>query len=70
MPAKGSGGITVVSPALPLKLGDVPPGTTRTVRIELNVPTTVKEFLLLEAGSLSIGDGTWKVFGDVQRLTR
>ncbi len=70
VPTKGSGRITVVSPALPLRLGDLPPGTTRTVRLELNVPTTVKEFLLIEAGSFWTDEGTWKVFGDVQRLTR
>jgi hypothetical protein len=70
VPARGFGTIKVISPAQPVKVGDLPPGVTRTFRVVLNVPETVKEFFLIEAGSFSTSLGTWKVFGDVQRLTR
>ncbi len=70
IPASGSGRIKVISPAQPLKVGDLPPGSTSTVRVVLDVPATVKEFFLIEAGTFSTTAGTWKVFGDVQRLTR
>ena len=67
---KGYGVIKVVSPGQPIALGDVAPGATRTVRVVLNVPTTVKEFLLIEAGVFWTSNGTPVAFGDTQTLPR
>jgi hypothetical protein len=49
----GTGAVTYnpsLSPALPVSLGDLAPGTSTTVRIYLNVPATVTRFSITENG--------------------
>ena len=50
LPAKGFGIITVRTPQ-PISIGDLSPGASRTVRIEMTIPGSVKEVLLVTAGA-------------------
>ena len=50
LPAKGLGIITVRTPQ-PISIGDLSPGASRTVRIEMTIPGSVKEVLLVTAGA-------------------
>jgi uncharacterized repeat protein (TIGR03803 family) len=70
VPLRGFGLIRVVSPAQPINIGDIPAGGSRTIRVVLDVPSTVKEFLLVEAGAFWTTTGTPGAFADTQTLTR
>ena len=48
--SKGFGTVIVRTP-FPVAVGDLNPGQSRTVRIELTVPPTVKEVVLVTAGA-------------------
>ena len=50
LPAKGVGIITVRTPQ-PISIGDLSPGASRTIRIEMTIPGSVKEVLLVTAGA-------------------
>jgi uncharacterized repeat protein (TIGR01451 family) len=47
----GSGTATLVSPAVPVALGNLAPGATARINIVLAVPPTVKQLSIVESGS-------------------
>jgi hypothetical protein len=57
-----------LSPRLPLALGDLAPGASRTIRIFLTVPLTVTRFSLTERGQFRDGAGTTLTFSVSQTL--
>jgi hypothetical protein len=66
---RGFGLIRVVSPTRPLALGDLTPGASTTVRIVLDVPRTVKEMLVIEAGAFWNARRQIVPFADAQPVT-
>ena len=70
LPIKGLGLVKVVSPGQPIAIGDLAPGGTRTIRVVLDVPTAVKEFILIEAGAFWTTSGTPMAFAEMQTLLR
>ena len=71
IPAAISGyGLIKVITEQPLAVGDLAPGASRKVRVILNVPTTVRELLLLEAGAFSTTTGLPVLFSDAQTIRR
>ena len=65
----GTGTVTLntsLSPALPDNLGNLNVGQAVTVRLFLNVPTSVTRFLLTENGTLSDASGTHYTFSAAQ----
>jgi hypothetical protein len=70
IPVRGLGLIRVVSPGQPISIGDLAPGASRTIRIVLDVPVAVREFLLVEAGAFWTSSGTPAAFAETQTLTR
>ena len=67
---RGYGLIRVVSPGQPVVIGDLAAGATRTIRVVLDVPATVKQFLLVEAGAYWTSAGTPAAFAEMQTLAR
>jgi HYR domain len=68
VPTKGYGRIALVSPTLPLTLGNLDAGVSHTVRITLKVPATVKQFALAEAGSYTNVKGSLYFFAQAQTI--
>ena len=61
----GSGSPTynsTLSPALPLPVGNLKPGASATLKIYLNVPSTVKRFSITESGTVQDVIGTSSAF--------
>ena len=48
----GTGSVTVNSPTLPLTIGNLAVGASTTVKLFLNVPSTVKRFTVTETGAV------------------
>lgn len=48
----GSGSVTLNSPALPITIGNLAVGASSTVKLFLNVPSTVKRFTITETGTV------------------
>ena len=46
-----------MSPRLPIALPDLAPGAAATVRLYVNVPSTMRRFSLMEGGTLVDGSG-------------
>ena len=70
LPIKGLGLVKIVSPGSRRLSVDLAPGGTRTIRVVLDVPTAVKEFLLIEAGAFWTTPGTPMAFAEMQTLQR
>ncbi len=70
VPIKGLGLVRIVSPGQPIAIGDLAPSRTRTIRVVLDVPTAVREFLLIEAGTFWTTSGTPMAFAETQPLKR
>jgi hypothetical protein len=66
VPTKGFGIPRLVSPAFPLVLGDIPPGGSRTARVLFDVPTSVKELSIVEAGTFKNSAGVLDGFLQIQ----
>lgn len=62
---RGSG-VTRLLTQLPITIGDIVPGQSQTVRVVLQVPSTVREFRLVEAGAFVTVDGRVGGFADSQ----
>lgn len=62
---KGSGFPKVRRP-MPVPAGDLNPGETRIVRVQITVPSSAKELLLIEAGAFLNVKGQPGVFADLQ----
>lgn len=54
----GSGAVTLVSPVLPVMIGNLDVGASTTLRLTLNVPATVTRFSITEGGTLKDVGGT------------
>ncbi len=67
---RGYGLIKVASPSQPIAIGDLGPGASRVIRVVLDVPATVKEFLLVEAGAYWLTSGAPAAFAETQTLVR
>jgi hypothetical protein len=55
-----------VRTGMPVSAGDLNPGETRLVRVQITVPSTIKELLLIEAGAFLNVKGQPGVFADLQ----
>ena len=58
------------SPALPITLGDLPVGVSRTIRVFLVVPVPVTRFSITENGQLQDPIGTTSPFSTSQIVAR
>ena len=67
--ARGTGIVRLVSPAQPIGVGALDPGQSRVVRIILDVPATVREIALVEAGAFFNVKTVPAVFADLQTYT-
>jgi hypothetical protein len=70
VPVRGWGLVKVVSPGQPVVIGDLALGESRTIRVVLDVPTAVKEFVLIEAGAFWTTSGTPVASAEMQTLLR
>jgi hypothetical protein len=71
VPTRGVGIPRLVSPSLsslPLNLNDLDVGSTTTVRVVFDVPATVKEVSITEAGTFTNVKGTLGAFLQAQKL--
>jgi uncharacterized repeat protein (TIGR01451 family) len=71
VPTKGFGIPKLVSPSLsslPLYLNDLDVGSTTTVRVVFDVPSTVKEVSITEAGTFTNVKGTLRAFLQTQKF--
>ena len=64
----GSGTVTYNSPPLPISLGNLSVGASTTVRLFLNVPSTVRQFSIAEAGKVTGMGGTTYSFSISQSV--
>ena len=62
---KGTG-LPTVRTAMPISAGDLNPGDSRTVRVRIAVPPSVKELLVIEAGAFLNVKGQPSAFADLQ----
>ena len=62
-------GVPKLLTALPLPIGDLNPGQSRVMRVVLEVPATVKELGLIEAGAFTDVRGVLGAFAGLQRYT-
>ena len=68
VPTKGYGRILMVSPAIPVNVGNLDSGASQTVHMTIRVPATVKQFALAEAGSYTDVKGALYLFAQAQTL--
>ncbi len=70
-PTKGSGRITVVSPAFPMiiGIGSLDVGASQMVHVVLKVPWTVKQFAVAEGGEFVNVKGALGLFAEAQSVT-
>lgn len=64
----GSGDVTLISP-LPIAVGSLAPGETRTVTVTVQIPATVRRFALAENGSFQTGNATYQ-FSEGQAIVQ
>jgi hypothetical protein len=48
----GAGSVTLISPTLPITIGNIAKGASTTVKLFLNIPSTVKRFTITETGGV------------------
>ena len=68
VPTKGYGRILVVSPAIPVNVGNLDSGASQTVHMTIRVPATVNQFVLAEAGSYTDVKGALGLIAQAQTL--
>jgi hypothetical protein len=68
VPTRGFGIPRLASPALPLNLGDLGAGGATTARVVFDVPSTVKELAIVEAGTFKNATGTLDGFLQIQTI--
>jgi hypothetical protein len=58
------------SPRLPISLGDLAPGASRTIRVVLVAPVTIREFTMTEQGQFTDPTGVTRSFSLTQTVVR
>ncbi len=56
----GTGSVSLAAPAFPVSVGNLPVGTSTTLALALNVPSTVTKFSITENGTMQ--DDSGKVY--------
>lgn len=62
----GAGNVTLATPAFPQFLGDLQPGSAKTLQFVINVPVSVKKISLTESGTLHVESGGTFAFSSAQ----
>jgi hypothetical protein len=68
LPLKGVGLPKLVSPDLPIRIGDLNAGARSVVRIAITVPSSVKEVLISELGTFRDIRGRAGIFIEAQTI--
>jgi len=64
----GSGQATIEAGTLPVQIGDLAPGASKTITLRLNVPTTVQRLSITQEGHLSDAGGAVQKYSMAQAI--